>query len=347
MDNPVVRWYTQSAARCSAMTSKLGKTPWGADWSATDLKKIDELSSKIDLADAEEVLQFGITAQRQISAFSDRVLAHARAKDAAHVRDLLADLMRHMKRLNVARLQEDGLLARIPILGTRMGVSDRFFTDYEKVSAHIERLSERLEEERDHLLKDVELFDKLYEQNLEHHKQLEIYIVAAELRLESLPPDAVSEAPQDVEGPSTAMDQHRLEESRLQVHRLQKKLDELRLTRTVSIQTAGQIRMIQNGAQVLIEGIQGALLNSVPAWRTQISIGMAHARRKRTLKLRREVAETTRAMVERSSTVLDGGGAEVAGQIAKAAVAAPEAGESPEAAPAAAPVAMRAVPDGT
>lgn len=331
------------------MTSSTPKFPHSGEWSATDLKKIDELSSKIDLGDAEAVLQFGLTAQRQISSFSDRVLSHARAKDAAHVRDLLRDLMRLMKRLNVARLHEDGVLARIPILGTRMGVSDRFFTEYEKVSTQIDRLSERLEEERDHLLKDVELFDKLYEQNLEHHRQLEIYIVAAERRLEGLDRDPVT-----VEGPCTSMDQHRLEESRLQAHRLLKKVDELKLTRTVSIQTAGQIRLIQNGAQVLIEGIQGAILNSVPVWRTQIAIAMAHARRKQTLKLRREVAEATSAMVERSATVLENGGTAAAGATAKPSLALPDAAETAAAAATApasgtapAPVAMRAVPDGT
>jgi uncharacterized protein YaaN involved in tellurite resistance len=330
------------------MTSSTAKPPLPGEWSASDLKKIDDLASKIDLADAEAVLQFGTSAQRQISSFSDRVLSHARAKDAGHVRDLLEGLMRLMKRLNVARLQEDGVLARIPILGTRMGVSDRFFTEYEKVSTQIERLSERLEEERDQLLKDVELFDKLYEQNLEHNRQLEIYIVAAERRLEGLDRDAAR-----AEGPSTSMEQHRLEESRLQVHRLLKKIDELKLTRTVSIQTAGQIRLIQNGVQVLIEGIQGAILNSVPVWRTQIAIAMAHARRKRTLKLRREVAEATRVMVERSTTVLDNGGADAAAATAKPSLAHDAAGTAAEepTAPASgtapAPVTMRAVPDGT
>jgi uncharacterized protein YaaN involved in tellurite resistance len=299
-------------ARDGTMKKAKLKTPSGGDWSAVDLKKINDLASKIDLSDTDGILRFGVSAQRQISGFSDRVLSHVRAKDARHVRELLEALTRQLKRLNVSRLQEDSILAKVPILGTRMGVSDRFFTEYEKVSAEVERLSERLQEERTQLLRDIELFDKLYTQNLEQQKQVEIYVMAAELRLESLNTQTLPAMKNELQSSTNPMDEHRLQDFGQQIGRLQRKLDELKLTRSISIQNAGHIRMIQSGMQVLIEGIQSTTLNSVPLWRSQISIALSRARQKKTLRLQKEIGNAAIDMLRRSSSVLQSAGVETA-----------------------------------
>jgi uncharacterized protein YaaN involved in tellurite resistance len=287
------------------------KSASAAERSTAEKKKIASLAASIDIANTDAVLQFGVTAQRQVSSFCERVLTHVRAKDVQQVRDLVGELVSKIKRLGVSRLREDGFLARVPVLGTRMGAKDRFFTEYAKVNREVERITERLDEERAQLLKDVELFDKLHEQNNELLNGLEVYIRAAELKLQELNAKIVPKMKKGLDPESNPMDAHRLSDFLQQVKRLERKLDDLKLGRKISVQSAGQIRLVQSGLQVLIEGIQSATLNSVPLWRSQIATALARARQKKTLKLQSDIAHTTGAMLKRSTEVLRRGGVEL------------------------------------
>ena len=293
------------------MRNPKAKPASAAERSAAEKKKIASLAASIEVADTDAVLQFGVTAQRQVSAFCERVLSHVRAKDVQHVRDLLKELVRQLKRLSVSRLGEDSVLGRVPLIGTRMGVKDRFFSEYAKVNTEVERISERLEEERGQLLKDVELFDKLYEQNHELLKGLEVYIRAAELKLHELRTKVLPKVKKGLDPESNPMDAHRISDFLQQVERLERKLADLKLGRKISVQAAGQIRLVQSGLQVLVEGIQSATLNSVPLWKSQIATALARARQKKTLKLQHDIAHTTRDMLKRSSDVLRRGGVEL------------------------------------
>lgn len=279
--------------------------------SASEKKKIAALAASINIANTDAVLQFGVTAQRQVSSFCERVLSHVRAKDVQQVRDLLGELVSRLKRLSVSRLGEESVLARVPVIGTRMGAKDRFFTEYAKVNTEVERIAERLDEERAQLLKDVELFDRLYEQNLELLNGLEVYIRAAELKLHELNTKTVPKMKKGLDPESNPMDAHRLSDFLQQVKGLERKLDDLKLGRKISVQAAGQIRLVQSGLQVLIEGIQSATLNSVPLWRSQIGTALARARQKKTLKLQQEIAHATGGMLTRSTEVLRRGGVEL------------------------------------
>jgi uncharacterized protein YaaN involved in tellurite resistance len=325
-----------------------------AERTAAEKKKIASLAASIDIANTDAVLQFGVSAQRQVSAFCERVLSHVRAKDVQQVRDLLGNLVSQLKRLSVSRLGENSVLARVPVLGTRMGVKNRFFTEYAKVNTEVERITERLDEERSQLLKDVELYDKLYEQNHELSNGLEIYIRAAELKLHELNTKIVPKMKKGLDPESNPMDAHRLSDFLQQVKRLERKLDDLKLGRKISVQAAGQIRLVQNGLQVLIEGIQSATLNSVPLWRSRIATALARARQKKTLKLQNDIAHTTGDMLERTNEVLRRGGVDLADEllppnepeVAREASPEPQVADSPEKAAPEEPDDSPAKPDG-
>jgi len=297
------------------MRNPKAKPASAAERSAVEKKKIASLAASIEVADADAVLQFGVTAQRQVSSFCERVLSHVRAKDVQHVRDLLKELVMQLKRLNVSRLGEDSVLARVPIIGTRMGVKDRFFSRYAKVNTEVERISERLDEERGQLLKDVELFDKLYKQNHELLRGLEVYIKAAQLKLRELNTKVLPKMKKGLDPELNPMDAHRLSDFLQQVKRLERKLEDLKLGRKISVQAAGQIRLVQSGLQVLVEGIQSATLNSVPLWKAQIATALARARQKKTLKLQHDIARTTDDMLERSTEVLRRSGVELPDEL--------------------------------
>lgn len=260
---------------------------------------------RLDPADAEGVLEFGLAAQRQVSVFYDRLLAHARAKDTEYVRGLLRELMQQLRRVNPARIREGTLLGRIPVLGKRLGSPGRFFADYEKASAQVERVGERLEEARTQLLRDVELFEKLHDQNGEHLRGITRHLRVVEEALDGLraaPPEPV----EDAASLRDPVEVHRVEDHEQRTRRLDRRKQQLTLAREVSLQAAGQIRLFQNGLQILVEDIQAALLNAVPLWRNQIAVAIARTRHRQTLRLHHEIARTATDMLGRGSEMLAG-----------------------------------------
>ena len=298
----------------SNQVSRPRRASVGGKPSSADPTNPKWLASQLDPANAESVLGFGLHAQRQMLEFYDRVLSHVRGKDTRHVREELEQLVKELKKFNVTRLREDGLLTklppRLPWFRRRRGTSG-LFADYEQVSTRIEHLGENLEEARRRLLRDVELFDKLYDQDLKLLEALELHITAVELKLHQLHRGPLAKLQRAVAKSSDPMDQHRLEDFTSQVERLARKDRELKLARTTGIQAARQIRMFQSGIQSLVEGIQGTVLNSVPLWKNHIAIAVSRLRQHKTLQLQGEIRRATSEMLEHNSGVLHRGSAEI------------------------------------
>ena len=298
----------------SNLVSRPRRASVGGKSSPSDPINPKSLASQLDPANAEAILGFGLQAQRQMLEFYDRVLSHVRGKDTRHVREELEQLVNELKKLNVTRLREDGLLSRLPPrlpwFRRHRGTSG-LFADYEEVSTRVEHLAENLEEARRRLLRDVELFDKLYDQDIKLLEALDLHITAVELKLHQLRRGPLTKLQQTADKSSDPMDQHRLEDFTSQVERLARKDRELKLARTTGIQAARQIRMFQSGIQSLIEGIQGTVLNSVPLWKNHIAIAVSRLRQHKTLQLQGEITRATSAMLEHNSGVLHRGSAEI------------------------------------
>jgi uncharacterized protein YaaN involved in tellurite resistance len=273
---------------------------------ASEQKKVVDLAARINVGNAESVIDFGTSAQKQISTFYERVLTQVRAKDAHNVADVLDDLLRQLKSVNVNGIGRENLLARIPILGTRAASAVRFANEYERVNGNIQRLSDRLLEARKQLLKDVDVFDRLYAQNVEHLDELSFYVRAVEFKLAKLrkPLPRLKRSAESSDDPMLA---HELQDLTGQANRLERKLRELKLTRMIAVQTAGQIRLVQDDVQVLIERIQSSLLNAIPLWRNQIAIALGRHRQRKTVKLQQEIMAVTAEMLKRNSEMLKRG----------------------------------------
>lgn len=277
-----------------------------------DPTRVQTLAESIDVHDTDRVTRYGVEVQTKVSGFYDRVLAHVRAKDSRTVELLLEDLVRKIRSLNITGIGKDSFLGKLPLFRSVVPSPYRFAVEYEKVNAQVESLSERLGEASRRLGKDVEVFDKLYEQNLQYLEDLDLHVAAAESKLAELNAGPVAELKGTAESTGDPMDAHNLQDFTQHVERLERRVRDLRVARTIAIQTAGQIRMIQSDMHVLIEKIQSSTLTSIPLWRNQIAITIGQARHRKTLKLQKSIQSATVDMLKRNSSLLKTGKIEAA-----------------------------------
>ncbi|HRX15954.1 MAG TPA: toxic anion resistance protein [Spirochaetota bacterium] len=278
-----------------------------------DLAKIEEIKKGFNIDNSDEVIGYGVGAQREISDFSDTILDQVRSKDSGFVGEVLTDLMVTVKDIDVDSLSTKGsFMSSLPIIGDMMDKAKRFIARYDKLSVQIEKIIEELEKARMNLLKDITLLDNLYEKNLSYLKNLDLYIAAGEDKIEELNTTVLPQYKQKADQTNDPADAQRYHDLAQLINRFEKKLHDLKLSRMISIQTAPQVRLIQNGDQVLVEKIQSSILNTIPLWKNQIVIAITLFRQDKALKLQKEISETTNNLLKKNSEMLKDGTIEVA-----------------------------------
>ncbi|MDF2532622.1 MAG: tellurium resistance protein [Clostridia bacterium] len=267
-------------------------------------QRVQEIIQDINVEDSQFVLQYGVGAQSQIASFADNVLNEVRAKDGGFVGDVLTDLMIKVKEIDVDGVSGKSFMSKIPLIGGMMDSSKKFAARYQKLGTEIEKIVEELDKSRMQLLKDVTLLDYMFEKNLEYLGNLNYYIIAGTLKLQELNEETVPAMQQRVQNTNDPVEAQKLNDLLQLVNRFEKKIHDLKLSRMIAIQTAPQIRLIQNNNQVLVEKIQSSILNTIPLWKNQIVIALSIYRQKRALEVQREVTETTNDLLRRNSEML-------------------------------------------
>ena len=267
-------------------------------------KRVDSIKENLNLMDGQACLQFGTPAQRNISDFADSILNTVRSKDSGYVGELLQQLITDIKDADLSGTEDSGFLEKIPILGRVKNNLERLKARYEKLEVQIGQIEGKLDQAKMEMLKDIGMFDMMYEKNLEYFRELNLYIIAgeeriAELRREDIP-GLRSQAAASSD-PMAAQLVHDLEEN---VNRFEKKVHDLKLSRTIAVQTAPQIRLIQNNDKLLVDKIQTAVLNTIPIWKSQIVIALGLSRQQKVLDLNREISRTTNELLRRNSELL-------------------------------------------
>ena len=295
-------------------------TPTAEPLSPTDLVRIDEIKSGVDLADPQAVVSYGLPAQSRIAGFADSLLGDVRNKDAGSAGAALADLLKKVRVLDVDSLGGGSRTSRIPIIG-RMGKPfGRFADRYQKVSSGIEKVTDSLERSRMGLLKDITVLEKMFELNLEYIKQLDLYIAAGEQILEEMQTVRLPELEAEVRASSDPMAAQRLSDFQQALGRFERRIHDLKLTRQVAIQTAPQVRLIQGHDQNLVEKIQSSILNTIPLWKNQIVIAITLYRQQQALGVQKEVADTTNELLLKNAALLKDGSAKVAREVERGVV---------------------------
>ena len=270
--------------------------------SPEEKRKVEEIKSGIDLMQSSAALTYGVPAQKEIAAFSDSILSKVRTKDSGHVGELLNDLVGKVRAFDTS--EKKSFLQRLPFFGSMVSKAEEIKDGYEKLSTQVERIEMGLEQAKVQMLEDVAMFDGLYEKNLSYFKELQLYIRAgeekvAEMRNITLPKlKAQAAASSDPIAVQVVAD---FEES---VNRFEKKVHDLKISRTLAIQTAPQIRLIQNNDKVLIERVQTAIYHTIPLWKNQMVIALGLSRQSDILELQRAVNDTTNDLLRKNAEML-------------------------------------------
>lgn len=273
--------------------------------------RVEEVKNSIDLMDSQAVLQYGVGAQRNISSFSDNILTQVRSKDSGYVGELMSDLVLKVKEVDVDGLDE-GFLDKLPFLKNASRAVKKFMQRYEKLEVQIDRIEQQLDQARMQMLKDITMFDGLYEKNLEYFRELQIYIAAGEEKLKELQEITLPQLHAEATAKGDAMSAQVVRDFEDTVNRFEKKIHDLKLSKTVAIQTAPQIRLIQNNDKMLVDKIQTAILSTIPLWKSQIVIALGLHRQESVLKMQRSVSDATNTLLTKNTELLRQNSTEVA-----------------------------------
>lgn len=287
---------TQSIPESTVDLSKL---------TAEDKTRLEEIKNQIDFDDTQSIVQFGVGAQSKISTFSDNILNEIRSKDSGYAGEIITDLMLKVKDMKVDSLSGGkDFLSSIPLLGGLVDAVKAFIARYEKLSVSLEKIIGELEKARIQLLKDITLLDSMYEKNLEYIKELDLHITAGTLKIQEMREKVLPTMKTKAEASNDALDAQKYNDFVQMVDRFEKKLHDLKLSRMIAIQTAPQLRLIQNNNQVLVEKIQSSILNTIPLWKNQIVIAISIFRQKKALDVQKEVTQTTNDLLLKNSEML-------------------------------------------
>lgn len=237
---------------------------------------VDEFSKTIDVRDTEAVLSYGAAAQKKMADFSERALQNVKTKDLGEVGDMLAGLVTELKSFDADEEEKKGLF------GLFKKTADKATTlkaRYEKTSVNVEQIVQALEAHQVQLIKDIAVLDKMYELNLSYFKELTMYILAGKKRLKEVREGELAELRAKAERTGLAEDAQAAKDLDEMCERFEKKLYDLELTRTIALQTAPQIRLIQDSDEVMVQKIQSTLVNTIPLWKNQmvIALGIQHS----------------------------------------------------------------------
>ena len=271
--------------------------------SEKDQQAVRDYAEKIDVSNASEVLQYGSAAQQKLTVFADTALANARTKDTGVVGDTLAGLVAQLQGFAPAE-EKKGFLGLFKRTGNQLATMK---ARYDKVSVSVDEVANNLEDHRISLLKDIAMFDRLYEENAEYYRQLCFYIIAGKEKIEALRTNDLEAAHAKAAETGDPADAQAANDLAAAIDRFEKKVYDLELTRQISIQMAPQIRLLQNNDSLLADKIHSALVNTIPLWKSQMVLALGLENSRSALKASQAVSDATNQMLRQNAEQLKQG----------------------------------------
>ena len=280
-----------------------------ASLSPAEQAAVREFSEKIDILNTEQVMNYGSAAQKNISEFSDAALNSVRTKDLGEVGDMLGDLVVELKGMNFSQEEKKGLRGLFKKSTSNIASMK---AQYDKAEVNVDKIVEALEGHEVTLMKDITLMDKMYERNEEYMKELTMYILAGKLRIEQLRNEELPKYKQKALESGLPEDAQAANDFANMIGRFEKKIHDLELTRTISVQMAPQIRMVQNNDTLMMEKIRSSINNTIPLWKNQMVLAMSLFHSDQAMKAQREVTDVTNQLLEANAKALHQGSVDVA-----------------------------------
>ena len=264
-------------------------------------RQVEEFSKQIDITSSNVILQYGAEAQKKIADFSDSALQNVRTKDLGTISDSLADLVVELKGFGSDEKDDKGLFGIFKKASNKIASMK---ARYDKAEVNVDKICNVLENHQITLLKDIALLDQLYEKNLINFKELSMYILAGQKKLEEVKTKDLPALIEKAEKSGFPEDSQAANDLANACNRFEKKLHDLELTRIISIQMAPQIRLVQNNDTLMTEKIQSTLVNTIPLWKSQmvIALGMSHSQQ--AMEAQREVTNMTNTLLKKNADAL-------------------------------------------
>ena len=263
-------------------------------------KAVEDFAGKIDISNANHILQYGADAQAKITQFSDMALEKVRTKDLGSVGDTLSSLVVELKDFDPNE-QKKGFLGLFKKAGTSIA---ELKAKYDKAEVNVEKVVDVLEGHQITLTKDIAVLDEMFKANMSNFKQLSLYIVAGKKKLEEVQNVTIPAMQAKAAETGAMEDAQAANDYANLANRFEKKLHDLDLTRTVSLQMGPQIRLIQNNDTLMVEKIQTTLLNTIPLWKSQMVLALGLAHSEQAMQAQKAVSDTTNELLKKNAELL-------------------------------------------
>ena len=285
--------------------------------SEAEKKAVEEFSRKIDITDSNMVLQYGAAAQKNVAGFSENALSSVRTKDLGEVGKSLSDLVVELKGFGQEEEEKKGLFGLFKKTGNKL---EAMKAQYAKVEANVDKIARELEQHQVTLMKDVAMFDQMYELNLKYYKELTMYILAGKRRLAEVRDTELPALKARAEQTGAQEDAQKYNDLAQMCDRFEKKLHDLELTRMISVQMGPQTRLLQNNDTLMVEKIQSSLVNTIPLWKSQmvLALGLEHSRQ--ATAAQSAVTEMTNSLLKKNADMLKMGTIETAREAERSVV---------------------------
>ena len=276
--------------------------------SDAEKKAVEEFSKKIDIMDSNMILQYGAAAQKNVASFSESALSSVRTKDLGEVGKSLSELVVELKGFGEEE-EKKGFFGKFKKAGNKL---ETMKTQYAKVESNVDKIARELEQHQVTLMKDVAMFDQMYELNLKYYKELTMYILAGKKKLEDVRTNELPALRAKAEQTGAQEDAQAYNDKVQMCERFEKKLHDLELTRMISVQMGPQTRLLQNNDTLMVEKIQSSLVNTIPLWKSQmvLALGLEHGRQ--ATAAQSAVTEMTNDLLKKNADMLNMGTIETA-----------------------------------
>ena len=235
-------------------------------------KQVADFAEQINLADTNSILQYGAGTQKKMSDFSDTALQSVKSRDLGQVGAMLTGVVDQLRDFSPEAEKETGFFGGLFKKQKRKG--EQLKDKYDSASANVEKVAKALKDHQIVLMKDIATLDKMYASNLLYYKELTMYILAGKMKIEQMKKGPLAEARAKAQQTGLPEDAQVVKDIEDQINRFEKKIYDLELTRTISIQTAPQIRLIQSSDTMMVEKIQSTLVNTIPLWKNQMVLAL-------------------------------------------------------------------------
>lgn len=268
--------------------------------SPEEQKMVEDFSRKIDLHNSSAILQYGVGAQKKLADFSEKALENVRTKDMGEVGDMIAGLVAELQNFDAGE-EEKGIFG---FFKKQANKTAALKAKYDKAEVSVDKICASLEQHQIQLMKDTALLDKMYELNLTYYKELTMYILAGKKRLEEVRGGELAQLTDKARTSGLPEDAQAAKDLNALCSRFEKKIHDLELTRMIAMQTAPQIRLVQDSDTMMVEKIQSTLVNTVPLWKNQMVIALGVEHSNQAAKAQRQVTDLTNELLKKNAEKL-------------------------------------------